>query len=82
MLANPDRGRRSHYNLFLGSASTIVKDPRRRTDVARCSVYSAFRIQQRFGVDVDSRPVVTFPHFPEAHTDGEDLQMEIEEAID
>jgi hypothetical protein len=45
-------------------------------------VYSAFRIQQRFGVDVDSRPVVTFPHFPEAHTDGEDLRMEIEEAID
>jgi hypothetical protein len=34
MVANPDRGRRSHYNLFLGSASTFVKDPKKEDHVA------------------------------------------------
>lgn len=32
--------------------------------------------------DDDGRPVVSFPDFPEAHTDGKDMREAIEEAID
>ncbi len=32
--------------------------------------------------DEDGRPVVSFPDFPHAHTDGKDLQEALEEAID
>ncbi len=35
-----------------------------------------------FRPDQKGRPVVSFPDFPEAHTDGKDLQEAIEEAID
>jgi antitoxin HicB len=35
-----------------------------------------------FKPDRDGRPVVSFPDFPEAHTDGKDVQEAIEEAID
>jgi antitoxin HicB len=36
----------------------------------------------RFRRDRDGRPVVSFPDFPEAHTDGRDLKEAFEEAVD
>ena len=35
-----------------------------------------------FRADEDGRPVVSFPDFPESHTDGKDMQEAMEEAID
>ena len=35
-----------------------------------------------FRPDEDGRPVVSFPDFPHAHTDGKDMREAMEEAID
>ena len=35
-----------------------------------------------FRRDEDGRPVVSFPDFPHAHTDGKDMREAMEEAID
>ena len=42
----------------------------------------AFSYPASFRRDEDGRPVVSFPDFPHAHTDGKDLQEAAEEAID
>lgn len=42
----------------------------------------SFAYPAKFVPDKDGRPVVSFPDFPEAHTDGKDMQEAIEEAID
>jgi antitoxin HicB len=42
----------------------------------------SFSYPATFRPDEDGRRVVSFPDFPEAHTDGKDLQEAIEEAID
>jgi antitoxin HicB len=41
----------------------------------------SFSYPAYFRPDSEGRPVVSFPDFPEAHTDGKDLQEAIEEAI-
>ncbi len=43
---------------------------------------SSFAYPASFRRDENGRPVVSFPDFPGAHTDGEDLHEAIEEAID
>ncbi len=42
----------------------------------------SFSYPATFRPDEDGRPVVSFPDFPHAHTDGKDLQEAMEEAID
>src|SRR5690348_12800461 len=42
----------------------------------------SFSYPATFRRDLRGRPVVSFPDFPEAHTDGKDMQEAIEEAID
>ena len=42
----------------------------------------SFSYPATFRPDKDGRPVVSFPDFPEAHTDGKDMREAIEEAID
>ena len=42
----------------------------------------AFAYPATFRPDEDGRPVVSFPDFPHAHTDGKDSQEAMEEAID
>jgi antitoxin HicB len=42
----------------------------------------SFSYPATFRRDSAGRPVVSFPDFPEAHTDGKDLREAIEEAID
>jgi antitoxin HicB len=42
----------------------------------------SFSYPAYFRPDSEGRPVVSFPDFPEAHTDGKDLREAIEEAID
>jgi len=42
----------------------------------------SFSYPANFQPDKDGRPVVSFPDFPEAHTDGKDMQEALEEAID
>jgi antitoxin HicB len=41
-----------------------------------------FSYPATFRRDRDGRPVVSFPGFPHAHTDGKDMEEAIEEAID
>jgi antitoxin HicB len=42
----------------------------------------AFTYPASFRRDQDGRPVVGFPDFPHAHTDGKDMREAMEEAID
>jgi antitoxin HicB len=42
----------------------------------------AFSYPASFRRDGDGRPVVSFPDFPHAHTDGKDMREAMEEAID
>jgi antitoxin HicB len=42
----------------------------------------AFSYPATFRRDEDGRPVVSFPDFPHAHTDGKDMREAMEEAID
>lgn len=42
----------------------------------------SFSYPATFRPDEDGRPVVSFPDFPHAHTDGKDSQEAMEEAID
>ena len=42
----------------------------------------SFSYPAAFRSDKDGRPVVRFPDFPEAHTDGKDMREAVEEAID
>ena len=42
----------------------------------------SFSYPATFRPDKDGRPVVRFPDFPEAHTDGKDMREAVEEAID
>lgn len=43
---------------------------------------SSFAYPATFRRDENRRPVVSFPDFPGAHTDGKDLPEAVEEAID
>ncbi len=43
---------------------------------------NAFCYPAVFEPDEDGRPVVSFPDFPHAHTDGKDMREAMEEAID
>lgn len=43
---------------------------------------SSFAYPASFRRDENGRPVVSFPDFPGAHTDGRDLHEAVEEAID
>lgn len=42
----------------------------------------AFVYPASFRPDEDGRPVVSFPNFPHAHTDGKDMREAVEEASD
>ena len=42
----------------------------------------SFAYPATFRRDENRRPVVSFPDFPKAHTDGEDMREAVEEAID
>src|SRR5688500_8031762 len=42
----------------------------------------SFRYPASFRRDKDGRPVVSFPEFPYAHTDGKDIREAMEEAMD
>lgn len=42
----------------------------------------SFAYPATFRADENGRPVVSFPDFPRAHTDGKDLEEAFEEAID
>src|SRR6516225_8801530 len=42
----------------------------------------AFSYPASFRRDEDGRPVVSFPDFPRAHTDGQDMREAMEQAMD